>query len=447
MSDSTNLHFDVIIAGGGFAGVYCGQQLAKELGSPARNRVALIANENFMVFQPMLAEVVGSALAPRHVVNPLRLLCRGITVLRANITKIDLDANRVQLDAGGYSGPVSATFEHLALTLGGVVDLSRVPGMPEHAFLMKNVGDALRLRAAILDRFEEANVVEDAEKRKRLVTFVVVGGGYSGVETAGQILDLVLEIVRFYPRISARELRVALLHGGPHLLPEISDSLGRYTEENLRARGVEIRLDTRVTAITANRVTFGKNEMIETATVVSTVGNAPHPLVDEICHNQSITSEKGRIITDEFLRAIGKDRLWAAGDCAAVPMPEKRGTMKERLGPSPFKPQPMCPPTAQFAVRQGAVLGKNIARALRGEKVLAPFRFRGLGELAAIGHHSAVAEILGCKFHGFIAWWMWRTVYLLKLPGLERKLRVVIDWTLDLFFPRDMTLFQPRPTE
>lgn len=449
MANPSDLQFDVVIAGGGFAGVYTAQTLSRKLGCEAARRVALVASENFLVFQPMLAEVVGSALSPRHVVNPLRLLCQGISVLRGDITSIDLTERSFRLQAGDFTGGVSVQFEHLVLALGGVVDLSRVPGMPEHAFLMKNVGDALRLRGAIIDRFEEANSETNEAERKRLLTFVIVGGGYSGVETAGQILDLTKEIVRFYARIGEDEPRVILVHSGPHLLPEISESLGRYTEENLSARGVEIILNARASAMTASKLLLGDGRTIESHTVVSTVGNAPHPLLGDLCRKSGIALEKGRIITDSMLRVPGHDRLWAAGDCAAVPMPAKHAAERSEgvAKRSPFKPQTYCPPTAQFAVREGEVLGKNLARVLRNERCEEKFAFTGLGELAAIGHQSAVAEILGLKFHGFIAWWMWRTIYLMKLPGFERKLRVMIDWTLDLFFPRDITLFQSRPTE
>ncbi len=449
---STDLQFDVIIAGGGFAGVYCARSLARELGCEARHRVALIASENFMVFQPMLAEVVGSALPPRHVVNPLRLLCEGVTVLRGDISRIDLKARELEVHAGDFTGAKTASFGHLVLTLGGIVDLSRVPGMPEHAYLIKNVGDALKLRGAILDRFEEANFETDSESRKSLLTFLVVGGGYSGVETAGQILDLANDILRFYPRIGRDRPRVILVHSGACLMPEISESLGRFTEENLKSRGVEVILNARVTAVTASRATLNDGRIFSTHTVLSTVGNAPSPLLVGLARTENLATEKGRIITAPTLRVPGQDRLWAAGDCAAVPMPEKKregdrmgGTTP--LGPSPFKPQPYCPGTAQFAVRQGTLLGKNLGRELRNQKADEPFRFTGLGELAAIGHHTAVAEILGCKFHGFIAWWIWRTVYLLKLPGFERKIRVALDWTLDLFFPRDITLLQSSPTQ
>lgn len=427
------MKFEVVIAGGGFAGVYCAKALARELGPISMNSVALIADQNFMVFQPMLAEVCGSSVSPRHVVNPIRRICNEVTVLRGNITAIDLAARKLTLDAGPFTKNVDLTFRHLVLALGGVVDLSRVPGMPEHAFLMKTVGDALALRAAIIDRFEEANLQGDPEAVKRLLTFVVVGGGFSGVETAGQILDLVQGVNYLYPRIGHSECKVVLIHSGGHLLPEISESLGRYCEKNMRERGVEIILNARVTSMTASRVFLQDGRVIASHTVITTVGNAPHPLILDLCKKNNFESVKGRIVTDESMRAKNQDRVWAAGDCAAIPIwGGKEGET--------------CPPTAQFAYREGILLGKNIARWLRKQR-LKPFKFKGLGELAAIGHRSAVAEIFGLKFSGFAAWFLWRTIYLMKLPGFERRLRVMIDWTLDLFFPRDITLMRPAMTE
>lgn len=431
--EAQSLKFEVVIAGGGFAGVYCAKSLAKQLGPISRSSVAPIADENFMVFQPMLAEVTGSEISPRHIVNPIRRICKDVTVLRGSIKEIDLGKRRMSVDAGAFTKNVDVRFGHLVLALGGTVNLSRVPGMPEHAFLMKNVGDALKLRSTIIDRFEEANLQTDAQAIKRLLTFVVVGGGYSGVETAGQIHDLVQGVNYLYPRIARSEYKVILVHSGNHLLPEISETLGIYCEKNMRDRGIELILNARVTAMTATKIYLQDGRTIESHTVVSTVGNAPHPLITDLCNKNNFEAIKGRIVTDENLRAKNQDRVWVAGDCAAIPF--FRGKSGE-----------YCPPTAQFAYREGVLLGKNIALWLRKQRLLT-FKFQGLGELASIGHRSAVAEIFGMKFSGLIAWFMWRTIYLMKLPGLERKLRVVIDWTLDLFFPRDITLMRSSPTE
>jgi len=427
-SEEEPFRFRVVVAGAGFAGVYCAQALGRALGHRRGSKeVALISARNTMEFQPMLPEVCGSEVSPRHVVNPIRRLCREVTVMRGRIVKIDLPARRLTLNAGPYSGNRVVEFEHLALSIGSVVDLSRVPGMPEHAYLIGNVGDAMALRGAIIDRFEEATLAAKRESVRRLLTFVVVGGGYSGVETAGQIADLAADVSHLYPKLSLEDIRVVLVHSGPHLLPEIGERLGRYAESELGKRRVEVILNTRVSAMTASKVYFKWGGSLESFTVVSTVGIAPHPLVTQLCQENGIETVKGRIITEATLRVPGHPCLWSAGDCASIPLPDGR----------------KAPPTAQFAVREGRLMGGNLARVLNGAAPR-PFDYKGVGELANIGRRTAVADIFGLQFSGFFAWWLWRTVYLAKLPGLDRKLRVVIDWTLDLFFPRDISLLNPQ---
>jgi NADH dehydrogenase len=375
----------------------------------------------------MLPEVVGGSLSPRHVVNPIRLLCPAAEVLKGTVFAVDLGAKRLSLTGGHYSPNVHVTFQHLVLALGAEVDLSRIPGMSEHAYLVRNVGDAMKLRATIISRMEEANLVVSDEERRRLLNFVVVGGGYSGVETAGQIMDLLRGVERFYENIELEDCSVSLVHSGEHLLPMISESLAKYTERKLTHMGVKLLLGKRVRAVTARLVVLDCGTKLEASTVVCTVGNAPHPLVTRLGTQHGITIERGKILVHPTGQAIGQDNIWSAGDCAAFP---KAG------GGS-------CPETAQFAYRQGMMIGDNIAAALAG-RPLKSFEFQGLGELASIGHHSAVANIFGVNFSGLIAWFMWRTVYLLKLPGLDRKLRVVTEWTFDLFFPRDINLLTPQ---
>lgn len=429
MEKKKTLDLEIAILGGGFAGVYCGKALLKSLSRGSDSRIGLISDENYMVFQPMLPEVASASLSPRHVTNPIRHLCRGLEVYKATVEKIDVKNKQLTIRPGPFSPEVVIRFKHLVMALGAKVDLSRVPGMSEHAFLMQNVGDAMKLRATVLARFEEANLVVDPQRRKRLLTFVVVGGGYSGVETAGQILDLFQSINKYYKNVSEHDFSVELIHSRDHLLPTLSLSLGKYAERKLRERGLQIHLEKRVKALTANQVVMDDGTILETNTCVSTVGNAPHPLTKQLITDTGAEAVNGRIRTAETLQVPGYDWLWAAGDCAAVPMQSGE----------------ICPSTAQFAMRQGALLGKNLNCFLRAEPIR-PFTFKGLGELAAIGHMSAVAEVMGLRFSGFIAWWMWRTIYLAKLPGLDRKLRVMIDWTLDIFFPRDINLLSPRYT-
>lgn len=425
---------EVAILGGGFAGVYCGQKLAKKLKKadlPADSAV-IVSDQNYMVFQPMLAEVAGASISPRHVVNPIRRLCRGMNVLRGEVEHIDIDKKEVHVDTGKFSAGVIIEYNHLVLALGAEIDLSRVPGMPEHAFLMQNVGDAMILRATVVSRMEEANAEYRPEVRARLLTFVVVGGGYSGVETAGEILDMLHEVAKFYRNVAVEDIRVVLVHSRERILHTLSDELGDYAGRKLLERGLEIRFEDRVNAMTATRVYLKSGEVIESSTVVSTVGTAPSKAIAALCERADIPNFRSYVKTDEYLRVEGFDNLWAAGDCASVPLYDGGGDP--------------CPQTAQFAMRQGETLAENIVAHMRGEK-LKPFLFKGLGELASIGHHTAVANIMGVQFSGILAWFMWRTIYLAKLPGIDRRLRVTIDWTLDLFFPRDINLLSPRYTK
>src|SRR3984893_80494 len=421
--------FPVVILGGGFAGTYCARALTAGLHDAAES-VALVADQNAMLFHPMLAEVSGSSISPLHVVNPLRQFCRGSSIFMGSVDEVDLDAQTVRFSPGPYVHDAILKFEHLVLAIGSVVDVSRVPGMPEHGYLMKTVGDAIRLRAEVIQRLEEASVSRTEAVRRRLLTFVVVGGGYSGVETAGQIYDLLRDVHKFYPRLDRKEFRLVLVQSGPYLLPQIGEELGRYCGEHLEKRGIEVRLNTQVTAITAERAILNNGDVIETNTVITTVGNATHPVIKKLIDRYQLANSKGRLITEPTMQVKGHENLWAAGDCAAVPLTDGS----------------VSPATAQFAIRQGTVLGKNII-ALQSKRALQPFGFKALGEMASLGHLNAVGKVFGFKVSGFLGWLMWRAGYLSKLPGLERKLKVLIEWNLELLFPRDISLLDIKMTE
>jgi NADH dehydrogenase len=428
------MDFDVVIAGGGFAGAYCARALGRLFGKEeGEKRVALVAERNVLVFQPMLAEVAGSSLSPADVVNPLRQFCKGVNVLQGTIQKIDWASKYMIIDGGRFTRDHKVGFKHLVMALGSITDLSSVPGLAEHGWLMKNVSDALRLRAALINRLEEANLVEDDATRQRLLTFIVVGGGYTGVETAGQMLDFIRQAHRYYANLRESKLRVVLIHSRGELLGEIGPELGSYARQVLEKRGVEVRLNTRVSAVTARQVVLGDGTSIEANTVVTTIGNAANPIVTDLCKQVGVVAPYGRVPTDVTMRVAGLETLWAAGDGAAVPWND-RG--KDKVSPQ----------TAQFAFRQGTLLGKNVFAVLNGQAPR-PFKYTYMGQLASIGERQAVAEIFGFHFKGFLAWWMWRTIYLAKLPGTMRKLRVMIDWTFDLIFPRDISQLLPPPED
>ena len=318
------MEFDVVIAGGGFAGAYCARALGKALGREAgEKRVALVAERNVLVFQPMLAEVAGSSLAAVDVVNPLRQFCRGVNVLQGTIQKIDWASKTLTIDGGRFTRDHRVGFGHLVVAMGSVTDLHAIPGMAEYGRPMRDVSDALRLRAAFINRLEEANLVEDPQTRSRLLTFVVIGGGYTGVEMAGQMLDFVRQAHTYYANLRGLGFRVVLVHSGAELLAEIGPELGAYARKILEKRGVEIRLKTRVTAVTASQVILDDGTRIEANTVVTTIGNAPNPVVMDLCAQLGIVAQRGRIPTDSAMRVAGHKDLWAAGDGASVPWNDK----------------------------------------------------------------------------------------------------------------------------
>jgi NADH dehydrogenase len=297
-----------------------------------------------------------------------------------------------------------------------------LPGLAEHALPMKSLGDAIALRNRLIACLEEADTecAARAGLRDALTSVVVVGGGFAGVETIASINDFVREALPFYPNLRPENLRMALVHSGDAILPELDPSLGRYAAQKLATRGVELRLGTRVLGASADAVRLGDGTTIPTHTVVWTAGTSPHPLLETL----PCEKERGRLRVDECMRLAGHDGVWALGDCAAIPAPGGGH----------------CPPTAQHALRQGRTLARNVVAALDGRPPR-PFRFRTLGQLATIGRRAGVAQILGVRFSGFVAWWLWRTIYLAKLPRAQKKLRVMIDWTLDLVFSKDLVQY------
>ena len=407
----------IVIGGGGFAGLYAAQQLDRTLAQRADIEVTLISSENFILFTPMLHEVAAGDLSPSDIVNPLRRILRRVKVLEAEIHAIDLTNKKIRCLGGLRDVELEFDFDHLLLALGAEPNFFNIPGVGDWAVTMKNLADAALLRNRMVALLEEASLHSDETIQRELLTFVTVGGGFSGAETTGAINDFLRETARFYPAIKQEMIRIILVEGGKHLLPELGEELGRYSEQKLRNRGVEIINGAFVTSYDGSTVELNNGRSIPAATVIWTAGAKPSAVIESLpCEKQ-----RGRLLVDECLAVRGFPGLWAVGDCAAVPD-----------GGGGF-----YPPTAQHGMRAAIVAAKSIERAIAGDAPM-PFHYKTMGMLASIGHHSGVAKVFGLKFSGFFAWWMWRSIYLLKLPRLAKKVRVMTDWTLDLLFGRDI---------
>jgi NADH dehydrogenase len=353
-------------------------------------------------------------------------------VLIVDVESIDLARKQVRVMHTDLARAFDLTYDHLVLALGAVTNFYRTPGVEEHALPMKTLGDAILLRNRLIEAMDVADNHPDETERKAMLTVVVAGGGFAGTETVGAVNDLLREAIRFYPTLRREMLRVVLVEAGQAILPELGESLGGYAQKQLGRRGVEVRLKTAVTSYDGRELTLNDGTKINTRTVVWTAGITPSPLLSRL----PCAIERGRILANECLQVPGWPGVWTLGDCALVP---------DVLNPGKF-----CPPTAQHATRQAGVLAKNIVASMRGQPPR-PFRFKIIGLLASIGRHTGVAEILGVRFSGIIAWWLWRAIYLSKLPGLQKKVRVALDWTLDLFFSKDIvqipTLRSPSMSE
>ncbi len=411
----------ILILGSGFGGLYTALNLDKTL---ARNRdieITLINRENFFLFTPMLHEVAASDLDITHIVSPIRKLLKRVKIFNGDVERIDLESKVVSVSHGKEHHHHDLEYDHLVLSLGSITNFYGNSGLEENALTMKSLGDAIYLRNHMISNLEEADFECCPKIREPLINFVVAGGGFAGVETIAGMNDFLREALRFYPNLTEEMLRVVLVHAGDSILPELSQKLGKYAEAKLKERGVEIHLNTKVDDIKSNLVRLSDGTKIVSNTMVWTAGTAPNPMLDSL----PCDKDRGRICADEFMRVSGYDGVWAVGDCSSI-IDRKTG-----------KPHP---PTAQHAIRQGKVLAHNIRATIHGGK-LKPFFFETIGQLAALGRRTGVAQIFGYNFSGFIAWWLWRTIYLMKLPRFEKKLRVALDWTLDLIFSKDPVQF------
>src|SRR5437588_5230593 len=414
----------IVILGGGFAGVNAARHLERRL--PRGNDIVLFSQENHLVFTPLLGNVVGSSINPMHVVQPVRQMVRRATCRTAAVTAIDLEAREVH-----YRTPANQLARqpcsHLVLACGNAVKLDIIPGMAAHGWPLKTMGDALVLRNHVIGLLEKAQVETDPERRRQLLSVVVVGGGFSGVEVAGEIADLLKESARLYSDVPREDVRVTLLHRGERILPELPPTLGEFARLKMQARGIDVRLKSEAQAVTEWGVRLKGGGEVPAATVVCTIGTTANPLLTAA----RMPMDRGRIKAEPDFRVAGFENVWTLGDCAAVP--------------NAYDGKP-CPPTAQFAVRQAKVLARNVAATTAGRPT-EPFRFHPLGAFASIGNRRAVGQVFGLRFSGLPAWFLWRGIYLSKMPTLARKVQIAFDWLWQIFFPRDIVQLNLWQTE
>lgn len=414
----------IVILGGGFAGMTTAQNLEQVFGADRSVAFTLVSDTNALLFTPMLAEVAGGSLEPSHISTPLRTSLRRTQVVRGRVSEVDLASRRVRiaLEDGATRDLV---YDQVVFALGAVSNYLGLKNVQEQAFDFKSLLDAIRIRNHVIDMFERADREPDAEMRRELLTFVIAGGGFAGVELAGALNDFGRGILADYPNLSPADVQVVLVHSRDHILPELSESLGRYAQESMELRGVTFRLNCRLSDCRLGAVVLSDGE-VRARTLVWTAGTAPNPLLKTLGPE---VDKRGALMVDTTMAAPGHPEVWALGDCAAL---------KDGKTGNP------CPPTAQFALREARTLARNIRAAHQG-RPLRPFHFDSLGSLCVVGHHTACAELTvpfarqkSIRFRGLLAWLMWRGIYLGKLPGLERKVRVLIDWLIELFFPRDI---------
>ena len=408
----------IVILGGGFAGIAVAQRLERRL-RPGEGEITLISRENFSLFTPMLPEVSSGALDVRHVVTPIRSQLRRTHFILADVGGLDTAGRDVEITHTLTGRRERIAYDQLAIALGSSTSTFGLPGVAERVFALKTLEDAGILRNRLVWLLELADTTNDAALRRRYLTVVVVGGGFTGVEATGEFVELFHSVLRFYPSIDRAMVRIVLIEGGPVLLPGLPPRMGSYSAAFLRKRGVEILTGDGVARADDGGIVLQSGARIETATIVWSAGVAPAPTIGR---SPLPRTKRGAIIVGRDFRVEGYNDIWALGDCAAIPD-----------GAGGFYPL-----TAQHAIREGPVLAGNIVATLRGEATK-PFHYTALGIMASLGARRAVAQLPGGRvLTGFAAWFLWRSYYLSRLPGLDRKLRVAFDWTLEMLFPRDI---------
>ncbi len=403
----------IIIIGGGFAGVKCAETLRKGL-PESKYEIVVFSRENHMVFYPLLAEVASAAVSPKDMAAPLRQLLRKVHCRTEEIVGIDLPNNQIVYE--GTDGDKKAMkYDQLVIAGGNTTNLAFIPGMADHALPLKSVSDALKIQTHIIGQLEKAEIAETPERRKWFLSFVIVGGGFSGVEMAGELNDFVKSSSRFYANFKKEDVNVTLVHSHEQILPEVSSTLREFAREKMEENGVKFFLECSAAVCTPEGVRLKDGTFLKAGTVICTIGSRALPMIERL----EVPKEKGRLVVNSDMSLPGYTNAWAIGDCACVI--------------NAFDGHP-SPTTGQFAERQGAQVAKNIVARLAGQQTK-PFLHRPLGTLCSIGGKSAVAEMFDFRISGFLAWFVWRGVYLIKLPSFAQKMKVAVGWSFDLLFP------------
>ena len=406
----------IVVLGGGFGGVAATRELERLCRHKRDVEITLVSRDNFFMMTPLLFEACSGALELRHCAQPVRPALRRARFVEATVTAVDVDRHIVHAFAAegmSYELP----YDHVIVALGASTNLSIIPGS-ETAFTFKTMADALVLRNHLLERFERADATTDPALRQRYLTMVVIGGGLVGVELLGELTAFTDDIIRYYPRLRRDEVRFHLFEASARILPEVDPSLAEEATRVLRQRGADIRSSTPVRAIESGQIHLG-DETIDAGTVVLAAGIMPNAVAARIGVEHD---RKGRIVVDDTMRSTRHADVWALGDCALIPGPDG-------------KPYPAL---AQHAIREARRVARNVAAVVSGDEPQ-PFRFRSLGTMASLGHSQAVAQVFGARITGFLAWWIRRTYYLFQMPRWDRRLRIVLDWTVALFFRPDIT--------
>jgi NADH dehydrogenase len=423
----TALRPRILIVGGGYVGLYVALGLQRRL-RPDQADLTLVTPESIMTYQPFLPEAASGNIEPRHVVVPLRTVLKRVRLITGSVDGLDHPrrlATVVPSDGPAYQ----VSYDAVVIGPGSVSRVLPVPGLAERAVGFKTVAEAIYLRNQVLSRMDAAESTQDSAVRRRALTFLFVGGGYAGVEALAELEDLARDACRYYRSVRREDMRWVLVEAASGILPEIGRGLGEYAAMRLRRRDIEVHLETRLESVEGGRMVLTNGESFDADTLVWTTGVRAHPA---LLRMGLPVDDRGQLVADEFLRVRGIEGAWTAGDCAAVPDLTTGG---------------ICPPTAQHALRQAKRLAANLADTLSGLDPK-PFRYRQLGALVSLGRYKGVARVFGVRLRGFPAWFLHRTYHLSRIPTTNRKIRVMIDWTVALFFRRDVvqlgSLQRPR---